>query len=61
MAVEAKCLPAQLAFDAVDAVAVEPKAKGVFNIVDDEPAPVSKSVAYTAECGGAKPPRRVPG
>ena len=40
--------------------AVEQKAKGVFNIVDDEPAPVREWLPYLAECAGAKPPRRVP-
>jgi nucleoside-diphosphate-sugar epimerase len=48
--------------DAVSAtvLAVEQNAKGVFNIVDDEPAPVSQWLPYLAECAGAKPPRRVP-
>jgi nucleoside-diphosphate-sugar epimerase len=41
-------------------LAVEQKAKGVFNIVDDEPAPVSEWLPYLAKCAGAKPPRRVP-
>jgi nucleoside-diphosphate-sugar epimerase len=41
-------------------LAVEQKAKGVFNIVDDEPAPVSQWLPYLAECVGAKPPRRIP-
>lgn len=41
-------------------LAVEQSAKGVFNIVDDEPAPVSVWLPYLAECVGAKPPRRVP-
>jgi nucleoside-diphosphate-sugar epimerase len=41
-------------------LAVEQKAKGVFNIVDDEPAPVSQWLPYLAECAGAKPPRRLP-
>jgi len=41
-------------------LAVERKATGVFNIVDDEPAPVSEWLPYLAECVGAKPPRRVP-
>jgi nucleoside-diphosphate-sugar epimerase len=41
-------------------LAMEQKAKGVFNIVDDEPAPVSQWLPYLAECAGAKPPRRVP-
>jgi nucleoside-diphosphate-sugar epimerase len=41
-------------------LAVEQQATGVFNIVDDEPAPVSEWLPYLAECAGAKPPRRVP-
>jgi len=41
-------------------LAVEQKAKSVFNIVDDEPAPVSEWLPYLAECAGAKPPRRIP-
>ena len=41
-------------------LAVEQKAIGVFNIVDDEPAPVSAWLPWLAECAGAKPPRRVP-
>ncbi len=41
-------------------LAVEQQATGVFNIVDDEPAPVSAWLPYLAECVGAKPPRRVP-
>jgi len=41
-------------------LAVEQKAKGVFNIVDDEPALVRDWLPYLAECAGAKPPRRVP-
>ena len=41
-------------------VAVEQRARGVFNIVDDEPAPVSVWLPYLARCLGAKPPRRVP-
>jgi nucleoside-diphosphate-sugar epimerase len=41
-------------------LAVEQKAFGVFNIVDDEPAPVSEWLPYLAECAGAKPPRRIP-
>jgi nucleoside-diphosphate-sugar epimerase len=39
---------------------VEQKARGVFNIVDDEPAPASEWLPYLAECAGAKPPMRVP-
>jgi nucleoside-diphosphate-sugar epimerase len=41
-------------------LAVEQRAKGVFNIVDDEPAPASEWLPYLAECAGAKPPMRVP-
>lgn len=41
-------------------LAVEQKATGVFNIVDDEPAPASEWLPHLAACAGAKPPRRVP-
>jgi nucleoside-diphosphate-sugar epimerase len=41
-------------------LAVEQKAKGVFNIVDDEPAPASEWLPYLAASAGAKPPMRVP-
>jgi nucleoside-diphosphate-sugar epimerase len=41
-------------------LAVEQKAKGVFNVVDDEPAPVSEWLPYLATCAGAKSPMRVP-
>jgi nucleoside-diphosphate-sugar epimerase len=41
-------------------LAVEQKATGVYNIVDDEPAPVSEWLPYLAECAGAKRPLRVP-
>jgi nucleoside-diphosphate-sugar epimerase len=41
-------------------LAVEQQAKGVFNIVDDEPAPVSEWLPYLAECAGAKRPMRIP-
>jgi nucleoside-diphosphate-sugar epimerase len=42
------------------ALALEQQAKGVFNIVDDEPAPASEWLPYLAECAGAKPPLRIP-
>jgi nucleoside-diphosphate-sugar epimerase len=42
-------------------LAVEQKANGVFNIVDDEPAQVRDWLPYLAELVGAKKPRRVPG
>jgi nucleoside-diphosphate-sugar epimerase len=41
-------------------LAVEQKATGVFNIVDDEPAPAREWLPYLAACAGAKPPLRVP-
>ena len=41
-------------------LAVEQKARGVFNIVDDEPAPASEWLPYLAGCAGAKRPMRVP-
>jgi len=41
-------------------LAVEQNATDVFNIVDDEPAPVSEWLPYLAEVTGAKPPRRIP-
>ena len=45
---------------AATVLAVELRATGVFNIVDDEPAPVSAWLPYLAEVLGAKPPRRMP-
>jgi len=41
-------------------LAVEQRATGVFNIVDDEPAPASEWLPYLAACAGAKRPMRVP-
>ncbi|GII57937.1 dTDP-glucose 4,6-dehydratase [Planotetraspora thailandica] len=41
-------------------LAVEQRAKGVFNIVDDEPAPAGEWLPYLAACAGAKRPMRVP-
>jgi nucleoside-diphosphate-sugar epimerase len=41
-------------------LAVEQQAKGVFNVVDDEPAPASEWLTYLAACAGVKPPMRVP-
>jgi nucleoside-diphosphate-sugar epimerase len=41
-------------------LALEKDARGVFNIVDDEPAPASDWLPYLAECLGAKPPMRLP-
>ncbi len=41
-------------------LAVEQHARGVFNIVDDEPAPAAEWLPYLAECAGARRPMRVP-
>jgi nucleoside-diphosphate-sugar epimerase len=41
---------------AATVLAVEQQAKGVFDIVDDEPAPVSEWLPYLAKCAGAQPP-----
>jgi nucleoside-diphosphate-sugar epimerase len=40
--------------------AVEGGAAGVYNVVDDDPAPVAQWLPYLAQVAGAKPPRRVP-
>jgi nucleoside-diphosphate-sugar epimerase len=45
---------------AATVAAVEDGPAGVYNVVDDEPAPVSEWLPYLAECVGAKPPRRLP-
>jgi nucleoside-diphosphate-sugar epimerase len=45
---------------AATALAVERGTPGVYNVVDDDPAPVSEWLPYLAEVLGAKPPRRVP-
>ena len=45
---------------AATVLAIEQPARGIFNIVDDEPAPVSEWLPALAEAIGAKPPRRVP-
>jgi nucleoside-diphosphate-sugar epimerase len=41
-------------------LALEQRATGVFNIVDDEPAPAREWLPYLAKCAGAKAPVRVP-
>lgn len=41
-------------------LAVEQKATGVFNIVDDDPAPAREWLPHLAQCAGAKRPVRVP-
>jgi nucleoside-diphosphate-sugar epimerase len=45
---------------AATAIAVERGASGVYNVVDDEPAPVSVWLPGLAKIVGAKPPRHVP-
>jgi nucleoside-diphosphate-sugar epimerase len=40
--------------------AVERGTPGAYNVVDDDPAPVSEWLPYLAEVVGAKPPLRVP-
>ena len=40
--------------------AIERGAPGVYNVVDDEPAPASEWIPALAEAVGAKPPRRFP-
>jgi nucleoside-diphosphate-sugar epimerase len=40
--------------------AVDRGAPGVYNIVDDDPAPVAEWLPYLAQAAGAKPPLRVP-
>lgn len=40
--------------------ALERRARGIFHIVDDEPAPVSEWLPALAEAVGAKPPRHIP-
>ena len=45
---------------AATAAAVERGAPGIYNIVDDDPAPVAEWLPYLAEVAGAKPPLHVP-
>jgi nucleoside-diphosphate-sugar epimerase len=40
--------------------AIERGRRGIYNIVDDDPAPVSAWLPYAANVVGAKPPRHVP-
>jgi 2-alkyl-3-oxoalkanoate reductase len=48
--------------DAAEAtvVALERRAAGIYNVVDDDPAPVREWLPALAKAIGAKPPRRVP-
>jgi nucleoside-diphosphate-sugar epimerase len=45
---------------AATAIAVERGEPGIYNVVDDEPAPVREWLPVLASALGAKPPRRVP-
>ena len=45
---------------AATAAAVTRGAPGVYNIVDDDPAPVGEWLPYLSGCLGVKPPARVP-
>ncbi|MEV0717076.1 NAD(P)-dependent oxidoreductase [Asanoa sp. NPDC050611] len=45
---------------AATVLAVEHKARGVFNIVDDDPAPANQWLPHLAASAGAKPPMRIP-
>jgi nucleoside-diphosphate-sugar epimerase len=45
---------------AATALVVERGASGIYNVVDDEPAPVREWLPALAAAIGAKPPRRVP-
>jgi nucleoside-diphosphate-sugar epimerase len=45
---------------AATVAALERGSRGVYNVVDDDPAPASEWLPYLAEVVGAKPPMRVP-
>ena len=45
---------------AATVAAVEHGERGIYNVVDDEPAPVAEWLPAAAAAVGAKPPRRVP-
>jgi nucleoside-diphosphate-sugar epimerase len=45
---------------AATAAAVDHGAPGIYNIVDDDPAPVAQWLPYLSECLGVKPPMRAP-
>jgi nucleoside-diphosphate-sugar epimerase len=45
---------------AATVLAIEQRAHGVFNIVDDDPAPASEWLPWLARCAGARPPMRIP-
>jgi len=45
---------------AATAAAVTRGAPGIYNIVDDDPAPISRWLPYLSECLGVKPPMHAP-
>jgi nucleoside-diphosphate-sugar epimerase len=45
---------------AATVLAVEGGEPGLYNIVDDDPAPIAEWLPYLAECLGTRPPRRLP-
>ena len=45
---------------AATVLALENGKRGVYNVVDDEPAPVSEWLPFLANVIGARPPRRIP-
>ncbi len=45
---------------AATALAIEREQPGLYNVVDDEPAPVAEWLPYLAQCLGAPAPRRLP-
>jgi nucleoside-diphosphate-sugar epimerase len=45
---------------AATVAAIEHGTRGIYNVVDDEPAPVAEWLPAAAAAVGAKPPRRVP-
>jgi nucleoside-diphosphate-sugar epimerase len=45
---------------AATVAAIESAPAGIYNVVDDEPAPVHEWLPILAEALGAKPPRRIP-
>ena len=46
---------------AATAAAVTRGGPGIYNVVDDDPAPVREWLPYLSECLGVKPPMRAPG
>ena len=46
---------------AATVAAIERGEPGIYNVVDDEPAPVREWLPALADAVGAKPPRKLPG